>query len=175
MTDKQSFLQLAVTLSIMVKSVDLCIITCLHDIALVMNCMLVTCRIFRFNNCWTKFQDDIWVLHFVSSSAACCKSPQYKSMRVAIRPPASALPYTLFVYPVPCLYALPVRIRARAIISRTELRGLTSCVLVDSSLGKHGIVLNLRLPDWWAVVADDHQLCCTINVTVQYFEVAQRL
>lgn len=31
-------------------------------------------------------------------------------------------------------------------------------VMMDTSLGKHGVVLNLRLADGRAVVGDDHQL-----------------
>lgn len=38
---------------------------------------------------------------------------------------------------------------------------LTASVVVHASLGKHGVVLDLRLAHRWAVVADDHQLSYT--------------
>merc|ERR1719175_73419 len=31
-------------------------------------------------------------------------------------------------------------------------------IVVDTSLGQHGIVLDLRLAEWWCVVGNDHQL-----------------
>ena len=38
---------------------------------------------------------------------------------------------------------------------------LTAAVVVHASLGKHGVVLNLSLPDGGAVAADDDQLGCS--------------
>lgn len=38
---------------------------------------------------------------------------------------------------------------------------LTSCVVVHARLGKHGVVLDLRLLDRRGVVADDDQLGCS--------------
>ena len=42
----------------------------------------------------------------------------------------------------------------------TKHKVLTSSVVVHGCLGKHGIVLNLCLPDRRAVVADKNQLSC---------------
>jgi hypothetical protein len=47
---------------------------------------------------------------------------------------------------------------------------LTACVVVDTSLGKHGVVLNLRLANWGAVAADDHQLGCEMQSTARHAE-----
>lgn len=47
---------------------------------------------------------------------------------------------------------------------------LTACVVVDTSLGKHGVVLNLRLAHWGTVAADDHQLGCTEQKGIQSSE-----
>ena len=42
-----------------------------------------------------------------------------------------------------------------------QAQELTSAVVVHSCLGKHGVVLNLCLPDRRAVVADEDQLGCS--------------
>lgn len=42
-----------------------------------------------------------------------------------------------------------------------QAQELTSSVVVHSCLGKHGVVLNLCLPDRRAVVADEDQLGCS--------------
>jgi len=39
---------------------------------------------------------------------------------------------------------------------------VVSSIVVDSSLGQHGVVLNLRLAERWGVVGDDHQLALAI-------------
>lgn len=40
---------------------------------------------------------------------------------------------------------------------------LTAAVVVHAGLGKHGVVLHLRLAHGGAVVADDHQLDCSVG------------
>ena len=37
---------------------------------------------------------------------------------------------------------------------------LTSAEMVDPNLGKHGVVFNLGLAEWWAIVRYQNQLPC---------------
>ena len=34
---------------------------------------------------------------------------------------------------------------------------VVASVVMDASLSQHGVVLDLRLAEWWGVVGDDHQ------------------
>lgn len=43
---------------------------------------------------------------------------------------------------------------------------LTSIIMVYANFGKHGIVLDLRLPQWGAVVRDQYQLSCRVNTQI---------
>lgn len=44
-----------------------------------------------------------------------------------------------------------------------EQKKLTSIVVVHTNFGEHGVILNLRLPQRWAVVRYQNQLSCTFN------------
>jgi len=37
---------------------------------------------------------------------------------------------------------------------------LTPVVMMNSNLGQHSIVLNFRLPQWWAIVGNNNQFPC---------------
>lgn len=47
---------------------------------------------------------------------------------------------------------------AEVLTSGSSEADVVSVVVVDTALGKHGVVLDLRLAKRRAVVADDHQL-----------------
>merc|ERR1719430_2420385 len=50
---------------------------------------------------------------------------------------------------------------------------VVASVVVDSCLGQHGVVLNLRLSEWWSIVSDDDKLRLPISQGLQCLLVSQ--
>lgn len=72
------------------------------------------------------------------------------------------------------------RYQGQCLLEKGQLRDLlwlhakqlTSTVVMNCGLGKHGVVFNFRLSEWWAVARDDDEFGLSLSESLQRWLVA---